>query len=99
MDKKSKYRKSKKFYTFKVSFSFDMQHTFDESEVQPAEEGDEDDLDPTDEALAALAEEIKEHLEKQYMISNIEACADFDTLLGVLEDKDFRDKQHFWKSK
>jgi hypothetical protein len=34
-------------YTFIVSVSFDMQFTFRENEVQPAEEGGENDVEPT----------------------------------------------------
>ena len=35
---------SEKLYTFMVSVSFDMQFTFTEEELGPAEEGNEDDL-------------------------------------------------------
>lgn len=72
-------------YSFKVSFSFDMQFAFSASEVHPSEEGGEKDVDPTDEALATLENEVKEYLSERYQIGDIEASADFDSLLGVEE--------------
>ena len=78
--------KSKKLYTFNVSFSFDMQFTFTDSEVRTAEEGEEDDIEPKDEALAALEKEIEKYLSKEYPVSKIEAFADFDSFLGVTEE-------------
>jgi len=77
--------KPEKSYTFTVSVSFEMEFTFRESEVQPAEEGGENDIDPTDEALADLESELKEYLSQEYPIEKIEAFADFDSLLGVDE--------------
>ena len=74
-----------RLYTFDVSFSFSMQFTFTEKEVQPSEEGGENDVDPTDEALAELEQEIKEYLSEQYSVSGFEIFADFDSLLGVEE--------------
>jgi hypothetical protein len=74
-----------KFYTYNVSFSFEMQFTFPASDVEPASEGGKNDFDPTDEALSALEKEVKEYLSENYTIGDIEAFADFDSLLGVTE--------------
>lgn len=80
--------KIKKLYTFNVSFSFEMQFTFTSSDVQPAEEGGENDFDPKDEALAALVKEVEEYLAQEYPVNNVEAFADFDSLLGIREGPD-----------
>jgi rRNA maturation endonuclease Nob1 len=77
----------KRYYTFRVSVAFDMQFTFTESEVQAAEEGGKEDLDPTDEALAKLAEELKETLSQDYWVQNVEVFADFESLLGTSSDE------------
>ena len=74
---------SNKHYTFNVSVTFNMQYTFTSSEVQPAEEGGCNDVDPSDEALAALAKEIEEYLSINYPINDIEVFSDFDDLLGI----------------
>ena len=76
-------RQPEKFYTFSVLISFHMQHTFTAKEVQPAEEGGEADVDPTDAALAELEDEIQEYLFQQYPVEAVEAWADFDGLLGI----------------
>lgn len=81
--KKSKIAKSEKSFTFLVTVSFDMQHTFSQHEVQQAEEGRQNDFEPKDEVIAELEHELKEFLSKQYPIDNIEAFVDFDSLLGV----------------
>lgn len=70
-------------YTYLVSVSLEMQFTFEARNVQQAEEGGENDIDPTDEALAKLEAELMEYLSQNYSIENLEASADFDSLLGV----------------
>jgi hypothetical protein len=80
---KPKKAKVKKFYTYSVSVSFDMQYTFGEDEIQQAEEGGKNDFDPTDKALADLESELKEYLSQNYCIRSIEAFTDFDSLLGI----------------
>jgi hypothetical protein len=72
-----------KAYTYTVTISFDMPWTFEQDEVEQAEEGDESDLDPTAAALEKLAAEVQEYLGQQFGVSNVEAWTDFDHLLGV----------------
>lgn len=79
-------KKVAKHYTFNVFFSFDMQFTFTDSEIQRAEEGEQGDINPANEALTELVNEVKEYLQRQYTIGKIEASADFDSLLGVTEE-------------
>ena len=74
-----------RFHTFIVSFDFKMQYTFTEKNVQPSEEGGEDNIDPTDKALAELEQEITEYLSYNYVVSEVRAYADFDSLLGTDE--------------
>ena len=73
-----------KLYTYSVSVSFDMQFTFTEKEVEQAEEGSEKDLDPTEKALSKLETELMEYLSLAYHVKQVEAFADFESLLGVV---------------
>jgi len=75
-----------KLYTYTVTCSFNVQYTFGEDEVEQAVEGGEGDLDPTESALEALGAEIRSCLEEQFSITKVEAWADFDGLLGVIEE-------------
>lgn len=78
---------TKKHFTYNVSVSFQMQFTFSESEVEQSDEGDEGDMSPTDAALEALGKEIAERLGEHFGgVEKVEAWADFDELLGVVED-------------
>jgi len=77
--------KSEKLYTFSVSISFVMQYTFTHKEVQPAEEGREGDMEPSDKALAKLERDVQDHLGLNYPVDGVQAWADFDSLLGVDE--------------
>lgn len=71
-------------YTFKVYCSFDIQHTFAENEVQIDPDGDgENDFEPTEEALAALAEELAECLFNRCGPVNLKAVADSLTFIGA----------------
>lgn len=78
---------ARKLYTFNVSVSFQTQITFTDSEIQSAEEGGEGDVDPSDAAIACLEEEIKEYLSKKYCVDKVEAWADFDDLLGIMDSE------------
>lgn len=78
---------SKRLFNYTVSVSFEIQCSFDESEVEQSEEGGEGDLSPTEAALAALAESVGEHLATRFGgVDKLEAWVDFDDLLGVVED-------------
>jgi hypothetical protein len=78
---------AKRHFTYMVACSFKMQFTFNESEVEQSDEGAEGDMSPTDAALAALCHEIEECLGEHFGgVDKMEACADFDDLLGVEDD-------------
>lgn len=75
-----------KSYTYQVRCTFTVQFTFSEREIKSAEEGTEGDVDPTQEALDELAAELQEYLSQNYAVSDVQAHADFDDLLGVNSD-------------
>ena len=77
---------AKKTYTFNVCCSFEMQFTFRDDEVEPCPDGGETDVEPTDEALEALQRELEEYLSKHYVVSEIDASAEPDSLLGTQEE-------------
>ena len=71
-------------YTYRVVCSFELQYTFDQSEVEADPEGDgEKDFSPTEDALEKLAGEMTETLSYNWPISSLEAWADSSDLLGV----------------
>jgi hypothetical protein len=74
-----------RYHTFTVSVDFKIQFTFTEKDVELSEEGGEDNIDPTDKALAELEQEITEYLSNNYVVSGVNAYADFDSLLGTDE--------------
>ncbi len=77
--------KSGEYFTYNVSVSFELQHTFHESEVQPAAEGDEHDREPTERSLSKLKSELEEYLSNNYTISDLDVSADFESFLGKIE--------------
>jgi len=81
--------KPKKLYTFNVLLSFSMQHTFREDEVEQAfgDGGDKDDFEPTTEALQQLEGELDEYLSQNYVVKDVDAYAEFDSLLGINDDE------------
>ena len=86
---KNKSKTPEKYYTYSVLMSFNMQFTFIGKEVQPSDEGGENDFDPTDQALIDLEKELEDYLSQNYnAIEKVEAYADFDNLLGVEEIDD-----------
>lgn len=79
---------AKRHFTYMVACSFQMQFTFTDSEVEQSDEGAEGDMSPSEAALASLGQEIEECLGEQFgRVEKMEAWADFDDLLGVMEDK------------
>lgn len=80
-----------KLYTYNVLCSFKLQYTFTQDEVEQAEEGAEGDLDPKATALEQVAAEIREQLEENFAVSEVEAWADFDELLGIDSSDDASD--------
>ena len=77
---------TQKRYTFTVTCSFTMQHAFDESDIEPDPGGNETDVEPTDLALLALARELDELLSTRYVVSDVDAFADSDSLLGTVDE-------------
>ena len=77
---------NKKKYTFTVCCTFNVQFTFDESEVEPDPGGDETDVEPKDEALETLEREIESYLSEQYGVFDFDASTDSGLLLGVAEE-------------
>lgn len=72
-----------KKYTYLVKCSFDLQFTFDESDLEQDSDGDVGDFSPKDEAIRALEDELREVLGNNYAIDSFEAYTDFEKLLGV----------------
>ena len=72
-------------HSWDARWTVELQHAFSEDEVHQAEEGGEGDLDPTDEALSALALQLRERLAPEFDVANVETWADFDCLLGTGE--------------
>jgi len=77
---------TQKRYTFNVTCSFTMQHTCDESEIEPDPGGNETDVEPTDRALLALARGLEELLSTHYPVSDVDASSDSEMLLGTADD-------------
>ena len=76
-------KKASRHYTFVVTVSFRMQMTFTEKEVHLDSGGDERDFEPTEDALRALERELAGVLGQNYAVSDMEADADSDSLLGL----------------
>ena len=60
-----------KIYTFRVTCSFTMQHSFVETDVEHDPEGRDSDLIPTEAALSALKGELEAALGDNHAISSI----------------------------
>lgn len=84
-NKKSSAAESKRDYTFSVMVSFTMQATFMGKEVGPAAEGGKNAVEPTEKALTALEDRLKESLAREFIIDEITAWADFGQLLAISE--------------
>jgi len=80
-----KAQKPARSYTFKVNCSFQIQYTFSEGEVQHDPDGNEEDFEPTNAALATLEQELEEHLLELYMVEDVDVnvSADSNSLLGI----------------
>ena len=75
-----------KKYTFRVFCTFEVQHTFGENEVEPDPDGDDTDVEPTDDALQAYGRELESYLAEHYSVSDVEVSTDSDLMLGVIEE-------------
>ena len=75
-----------KTYTYRVLCSFELQHSFTESEVEHDPEGFESSFVPTDAALLALREELQAALDQNHAISSFDVHTESDDLLGIVDD-------------
>ncbi len=75
----------KKSYTYRLICSFEMPYSFSEDEVIEAGEGGKNDLEPIDDVLINLQNELKLHLLKKWSVEKVDVDADFDDLLGIEE--------------
>lgn len=75
-----------KHYTFRIACSFTMQFTFPEQGVEQDADGNDGDVMPTDEALERLRLELQEYFGEYAPVADVEAFADSDSLLGVVDD-------------
>lgn len=79
----------KKHYTYSLTCVFQVQFTFDESQVESAGE-DGVDPDPTEKALADLENELRDYIGQDYAVDSVEiedggiGCL----FLGTSEDDD-----------
>jgi len=76
----------KRYYTYSVLCSFNLQYTFTESQVESDLGSGAADLIPTDKALRNLAKELTKLLGSNYAISDLDVNAESDDLMGVAED-------------
>lgn len=77
----------KRLFTYCVHCSFEIEHVFDEAEVEQDSEGGEGDFSPTEAALKALEKEFTELLGYDHVVTSFEAVACFDDLLGVTDEQ------------
>ena len=69
-------------YTYKVMVSFNVEYSFNESEVEEDPEGKIGaDFNPTPAALHKLRQQLRDEL-VNFSVSNIEAHAESDELIG-----------------
>jgi hypothetical protein len=76
-----------KHYTYEVICSFTMQYTFTADEVEQGDGTDPGEFEPTETALAALREEVREHLQLEFFgVDDLNIEAETDNLLGIEDD-------------
>lgn len=68
-----------------VVFQFGIDETFNNAEVQRDSDGDEEDFEPTDKALAERAQEIKDYLSQVYCVHDV-SVIDCETSICVQGD-------------
>jgi len=74
----------KRCFAHTVICRFEVQNTFAESEVE--EDSESGEFVPTENALKGLALQLGKILKSEYPVRFLEACAESDDLLGVIED-------------
>jgi hypothetical protein len=89
MKKKPKSRRTtssdeERIYTYDVVCTFSLQYSFRESEVEQDPEGAEGDLQPREDALTALENELTEVIMQNYVVTEMTAEAESDNLIGVI---------------
>lgn len=75
-----------KSHTFRVTCSFAIQYSFTEAEVMTDPEGHEDEIVPTERALAILQAEIEAALGENYAISSLTVETESDDLISSAVD-------------
>ena len=79
-------KKLQKIYTYRVLCSFELQYSFNESEVERDWDGDETDFSPTDEAISALEQELLQTLQNNYVVESVDARTEFSLILGAEDE-------------
>jgi hypothetical protein len=72
-----------KHYTFNFVCSFSLQFTVPEKDVEQEPSSPDGMFQPTEGALIRLQQELKEYLQGDYAVDNVEVYADSDSLLGT----------------
>lgn len=75
-------------YTFNVQCSFDVQYTFNESEIESDPDGEEGSVRPTEAALQALEGELYNALHQNHAVDKVMAWADSDSAIGTSLDEE-----------
>jgi hypothetical protein len=83
--RKQRVQPKSKRYGYKVLYSFNIQFSFAESDVEQDSEGNKGDFSPTGAAIRALEKELSNVLGQNYAVSDFEAYTDSDDLLGISE--------------
>ena len=65
-------RYSYEYYTAMVVLQVAIQHTFTEDEVCPDPDGEDDDYEPTLNALDRYAKEFMQKIKESYLVDNVE---------------------------
>ena len=78
----------KKRFTYNATCVFQMQFTFDESQVESEEEAGNE-PDPTTEAMTNLETELREYIGQNYAVGSLEVCDDgFGCVLLSISEED-----------
>jgi hypothetical protein len=75
-----------KSHTFRVNCSFVIQYSFSEDDVTADPEGNDDDIAPTEHALAQLQAEIESMLAENFAVASFNIESESDDLIGTAED-------------
>lgn len=76
------HKASGRLYTFTVMCSFNIEYTFNESEVEQDPGGDVGEFQPTDKALRNLEKDLNKVIGQHYPVTQLSADAESDQFLG-----------------